>query len=77
MERKGTEIWRGSGKLDVIIKSKRDKTCLLIDTVLLSDMKVIKTEAGKNKTQNLSTEIHILWHIPHAVHWSPYCPENY
>jgi hypothetical protein len=77
MERRGTEIWRGSGKLEVIIKSKRDKTCLLIDTVLLLDRNVIKTEAEKNKIQNLRIEIHILWHIPHAVHWSPYCPENY
>jgi hypothetical protein len=43
---------------DIIIKNKKDKTCLLIDVAIPSDKNVIQKEAeNKLKCKNLSIEI--------------------
>jgi hypothetical protein len=43
---------------DVIIKNKKDKTCLLIDVVIPSDKNVIQKEPEKKlKYKNLGIEI--------------------
>jgi hypothetical protein len=40
---------------DIIVKSKKDKTCLLIDVAIPSDKNVIQKEAEKKlKYKNLS-----------------------
>jgi hypothetical protein len=49
---------------DIIVKSKKDKTCLLIDVSILSDKKVIQKEAEKKlKYKNLSIEIQRMWNM--------------
>jgi hypothetical protein len=43
---------------DIIIKNKKDKTCLLIDVAISSEKNVIQREAEtKLKYKNLSIEI--------------------
>jgi hypothetical protein len=43
---------------DIIIKNKKDKTCLLIDVAIPSDKNVIQKEAeNKLKYNNLSIEM--------------------
>jgi hypothetical protein len=43
---------------DIIIKNKKDKTCLLIDVAIPSDKNVIQKEAEKKlKYKNISIEI--------------------
>jgi hypothetical protein len=43
---------------DIIIKNKKDKTCLFIDVAIPSDKDVIQKEAEKKlKYKNLSIEI--------------------
>jgi hypothetical protein len=49
---------------DIIIKNKKDKTCLLIDVAIPSAKNVIQKEAeNKLKYKNLSTEIHRMWNM--------------
>jgi SRSO17 transposase len=49
---------------DIIIKNKKDKTCLLIDVAIPSDKNVIQKEAEKKlRYKNLSTEIHRMWNM--------------
>jgi hypothetical protein len=44
-----------NNRSDIIIKNKKDKTCLLIDVAIPSDKNVIKKEAEKKlKYKNLS-----------------------
>jgi hypothetical protein len=47
---------------DIIIKHKKDKTCLLIEVAIPSDKNVIQKEAEKKlKYKNLSIEIQRMW----------------
>jgi hypothetical protein len=47
---------------DIIIKTKSDKICLLIDVALPSDRNVIQKEAEKKlKYKNSSVETHCMW----------------
>jgi hypothetical protein len=47
---------------DIIIKNKKDKTCLLIDVVIPSDNNVIQKESEKKlKYKDLSIEIQRMW----------------
>jgi hypothetical protein len=49
---------------DIIIKNKKDKTCLLIDVAIPSDKDVIKKEAEKKLNyKNLSIEIQSMWNM--------------
>jgi hypothetical protein len=49
---------------DIIIKNKKDKTCLLIDVAIPSDKNVIQKEAEKKlKYKNLSIEIQRMWNM--------------
>jgi hypothetical protein len=49
---------------DIIIKNKKDKTCLLIDVAIPSDKNVIQKEAEKKlKYKNLSIEIQRIWNM--------------
>jgi hypothetical protein len=49
---------------DIIIKNKKDKTCLLIDVVIPSDKNVIQKEAEKKlKYKTLSIEIQRTWNM--------------
>jgi hypothetical protein len=48
----------------IIIKNKKDKTCLWIDVAIPSDKNVIQKEAGnKLKYTNLSIEIQRMWNM--------------
>jgi hypothetical protein len=49
---------------DIIIKNKKDKTCLLIDVAMPSDKNVIQKEAEKKlKSKYLSIEIQRMWNM--------------
>jgi fructose-1,6-bisphosphatase/sedoheptulose 1,7-bisphosphatase-like protein len=49
---------------DIIIKNKKDKTCLLIDVTIPSDKNVLQKEAEKKlKCKNLSIEIQRMWNM--------------
>jgi hypothetical protein len=49
---------------DIIVKYKKDKTCLLIDVAIPSDKNVIQKEAEKKlKYTNLSIEIQKMWNM--------------
>jgi hypothetical protein len=49
---------------DIIIKNKKDKTCLLIDVAIPTDNNVIQKEAEKKlKYKNLSIEIQRMWNM--------------
>jgi hypothetical protein len=49
---------------DVIIKNKKDKTCLMIDVAAPSDKNIIQREAeNKLKYKNLSIEIQRMWNM--------------
>jgi hypothetical protein len=53
---------------DIIIKSMKDKTCLLIDVVIPSDRNVIQKESeNKLKYKNLSIEIQRIWNMKYFV----------
>jgi hypothetical protein len=48
----------------IIIRNKKDKTCLLIDVTIPSDKNVIQKEAeNKLKYKNLSIEIQRMWNM--------------
>jgi hypothetical protein len=49
---------------DIIIKNKKDKTCLLIDVAIPSDKNVIQKEVEKkSKYKYLSIEIQRMWNM--------------
>jgi hypothetical protein len=49
---------------DIIIKNKKDKTCLLIDVAVPSDKNVIQKKAEKKlKYKNPSIEIQRMWNM--------------
>jgi hypothetical protein len=49
---------------DIIIKNKKDKTCLLIDVAIPSDKDIIQKKAEKKlKHKNLSIEIQKMWNM--------------
>jgi hypothetical protein len=49
---------------DIIIKNKKDKTCLLIDVTIPLDKNVIKKKAEKKlKHKNVSIEIQRMWNM--------------
>jgi hypothetical protein len=49
---------------DIIIKNKKDKTCLLIDVAIPSDKNVIQKEAEKKlEYKNSSIEIQRMWNM--------------
>jgi hypothetical protein len=53
-----------ANRTDIIIKNKKDKTCLLIDVAIPSDKNVIQKEAEKKiKYKNLSIEIQRMWNM--------------
>jgi hypothetical protein len=48
----------------IIVKNKKDKTCLLIDVAIPSDKNVIQKEAeNKLKYKSLSIEIKRMWNM--------------
>jgi hypothetical protein len=48
----------------IIVKTKKDKTCLLIDVAIPSDKSAIQKEAeNKLKYKNLSIEIQRMWNM--------------
>jgi hypothetical protein len=47
-----------ANRSDIIVKNKKDRTCLLVDVAIPSDRNVIQKEAEKKlKYKNLSIEI--------------------
>jgi hypothetical protein len=53
---------------DIIIKNKKDKTCLLIAVAIPSDKNVIQKEAEKKlQYKNLSMEIQRTWNMKYFV----------
>jgi 23S rRNA pseudoU1915 N3-methylase RlmH len=53
---------------DIIIKNKKDKTCLLIEVAIPSDKNVIQKEAEKKlKYKELSKEIQRMWNMKRSV----------
>jgi hypothetical protein len=49
---------------DIIVKNKKNKTCLLIDVAMPSDRNVIQKKVEqKLKYKNLSTEIQQMWNM--------------
>jgi hypothetical protein len=53
-----------ANKLDIIVKNKKDKTCLLIDVAIPSDKNVTQKETeNKLKYKNLSIEIQRMWNM--------------
>jgi hypothetical protein len=53
---------------DIIVKNKKDKTCLLNDVAIPSGKTVLQKEAGKKlKYKNLSTEIQRMWNMKYFV----------
>jgi hypothetical protein len=49
---------------DIIIKNKKDKTCLLIGVAIPSDKNIIQKEAeNKLKYKNLSIEFQRMWNM--------------
>jgi environmental stress-induced protein Ves len=49
---------------DIIVKNKKDRTCLLIDGAISSDKNVMQREAEKKlKYKNLSIEIQRMWNM--------------
>jgi hypothetical protein len=49
---------------DIIIKNKKDKTCLLIDVAIPSDKNLIQKEAEKKlKYKNISIQIQRMWNM--------------
>jgi hypothetical protein len=51
-------------RLDIIIKNKKDKVCLLIDVAIQSDRNVIQNGSNnKLKYENLSIEIQRMWNM--------------
>jgi hypothetical protein len=49
---------------DIIIKNKKDKTCLMIDVAIPLDKNIIQKEAEKKlKYKNLSIEIQRMWNV--------------
>jgi hypothetical protein len=49
---------------DIIVKNKKDKTCLLIDVATPSDRNVIQKKAKKKlKYKHLSIEIQRMWNM--------------
>jgi hypothetical protein len=53
---------------DIIVKNKKDKTCLLIDVAIPSDKNVIQKEAEKKlKYKSLSIEIQRMWNMKSFV----------
>jgi hypothetical protein len=47
---------------DIIIKNRKDKTCLLIDVAIPSDKNIIQKESeNKLKYENLSIKIQRMW----------------
>jgi hypothetical protein len=49
---------------DIIVKNKKDKTCLSINVAILSDKNIIHKEAEKKlKYKNLSIEIQKMWNM--------------
>jgi hypothetical protein len=49
---------------DIIIKNKKDKTCLLIDVSIPSDKNIIQKEDEKKlKYKNLSIEFQRMWNM--------------
>jgi hypothetical protein len=59
---KDTEVL--ANRSDIIVKNKKDKTCLLIDVAIPSDKNVIQKEAEKMLTyKNLNIEIQRMWNM--------------
>jgi hypothetical protein len=57
-----------ANRTDIIIKNKKEKTCLLIDVTIPSDKNVIQKEAEKKlKYKNLSLKIQIMWNMKYFV----------
>jgi hypothetical protein len=53
---------------DIIIKNRKDKTCLLIDVAIPSDKNIIQKEAEKKlKYKNPSIEIQRMWNVKWAT----------
>jgi hypothetical protein len=53
-----------ANRLDIIVKNKKYKTCLLIDVAIPSDKNVTQKEAEKKlKYKNLSIEIQRMWNM--------------
>jgi hypothetical protein len=55
---------RDTNRPDIIIKNKKDKTCLLIDVAVPSNKNIKQKEAEKKlKYKNLSIEIQRMWNM--------------
>jgi hypothetical protein len=53
-----------ANRSDIIVKNKKDRTCLLVDVAIPSDRNVIQKEAEKKlKYKNLSIEIQGMWNM--------------
>jgi hypothetical protein len=63
VESRGTNREVMASRPDIIIKSKTDKICLLIDVAIPSDRNVIQNDGKKLKYKNVNTEIRRIWHM--------------
>jgi hypothetical protein len=53
-----------ANRLDIIIKKKTDKSCIMTDVAIQSDRNVIQKEYEKKlKYKNLSIEIQRMWNM--------------
>ena len=58
MESRGTHTEVMANRTDVIIKNRKEKTCILIDVAIQADRNVMQKETeNKLKYKNLCTEI--------------------
>jgi len=54
--------------LDILIKNKKEKTCVLIDVAISADRNVVKKEAEKKlKYKSLSTQIQLMWNMRRKI----------
>jgi hypothetical protein len=49
---------------DILIKNKKEKTCILIDVALPADRNVVQMEVEKKlKHKSLCTEVQLMWNV--------------
>ena len=62
-----TERTIAANRLDIVLKNKKDKTCLLIDmTILLDTNTSVKTTEKLSKYKDLEIEVERMWELIQA-----------
>jgi hypothetical protein len=61
MASRGTHREVMANRTDVIIKNRKEKTCILIDVAIQADRNVMQKETENKKIKTLSTETQRMW----------------